>query len=680
MKRFLVWVTVLILLTAPLSIQSASAAKIGPNVTVEISPNAELLGIVYYLAFGKDPFVIDRGSYLSDVEAHFGKLRNSKAVLLLKSYLSKARTVSEKDYYLMELEYYTLLCSEPPELRPLTTLDYPWFENEFLPALRDFARESDFMDFYESHMDYYDEDLRIYENALKMLPPDEFIAENAGVHGVIYEFLHPYLVAIHGHSFSPTLNGTEIWGAGGMLPLVRRAPQRTLWSYRTARDTMFGLPLNRDYVVSTELDELLYLGFIYHELGHDITIPAINSYRNLYNLTYFIDAIRADMPYLARYDMHFWSRTGMLYEGFADAWEDYAISQINENYTLLAINMQKAWGEFWIGWLLNRTAYYSELSRKTGRPFSDYVWDILDEMRGFASPENVSEVYSREVPVTPLRAFDKGAELGKVVIVYGTEGSDPERTEKNRETAEGIAENLRTFYSQWPSAVDVAVKTDANVTDSDLRGVIVLVGDPVSNRLVEEFDDYFPLRLEEVNGTWTIIHTKNVTSFLLLDDDSPLHEVYGDTPVVVGILPPTTEAALLMAAKNPRNPNSYVVWIAGTDENLTMMFTNPTYYLSSYEIWTKDAIELGFYARQFQDNTTTTMTTTGSTTTTTTSSVVKSTGTTTVTTTTTVSTTKAKPTNSTASGKSSSKRGTALCGPAAILGLSLAPLLMRRKK
>ncbi|WP_245608352.1 CGP-CTERM sorting domain-containing protein [Thermococcus guaymasensis] len=45
-----------------------------------------------------------------------------------------------------------------------------------------------------------------------------------------------------------------------------------------------------------------------------------------------------------------------------------------------------------------------------------------------------------------------------------------------------------------------------------------------------------------------------------------------------------------------------------------------------------------------------------------------------------MSTTTTKPTSPTASGKSSSKRDTALCGPATILGLLLTPLLMRRKR
>ncbi|WP_297063845.1 hypothetical protein [Thermococcus sp.] len=77
-----------------------AALRVTPNVSVEINPNAELLGIVYYLAFGNDTFVINRESYLADVEEHFEKFRDSRAVLLLKIYMSQARNVPERDYCL----------------------------------------------------------------------------------------------------------------------------------------------------------------------------------------------------------------------------------------------------------------------------------------------------------------------------------------------------------------------------------------------------------------------------------------------------------------------------------------------------------------------------------------------------------------------------------------------------
>lgn len=584
----------LIIMGLLLSTLPASAYEVHSKVTVEINPNSELLGILYYLSFGNDTFVIDRGSYLEEVEAYFGKYRDSGAVALLKNYFSGANSIPERDYRLMILEYYLLLCSEPPELKPLTELDYPWFEEVFLPALRKFARESNFMAFYRSHQNYYWEDLRIYTGALSLLPPDRFMAETTEISNVSYLFLHPYLVAVHGHSFSPVLNGTLYWGAGGMMPLVRRTPQRTVWSYKTARDTMFGLPLNKDVINSTRLDELIYLGFIYHELGHDVTLPALYSL-NLTEYEYFQDVIEEDMPYLARYDIHFWNPVGMIYEGFADAWEDYALAQLDGNYTLLEMYMQKAWGEFWIEELFYRMQDCVDKVRVMAVPnLTACVPWALESLKKFVSPENASLVYENEVPVTPLRAFDRAAQAGKIVIVYGTQNPDENGTEYDRETAEMIAENLRKFYSQWPGQVDVVVKADSEVTSEDLKENLVLIGGPVANSVVGKLDGNFPFMFVNVGGNWELAYTCDASEnctyrpvFFTITNESITRSTY--------LL--TDNASVILTIRNPYNPENYVTWIAGENRYLTRLYTNPTYYLSSYEVYDGKEIQMGFYVQ-----------------------------------------------------------------------------------
>lgn len=596
MKKLTALIIVLLFLS---SAAPAGAYDFSPRVLVTISPNTELLSVVYYLAFGRgDPFVIDRGGYLDEVDSYFAPYRNHRAVKMLREHLDRASSISEKDMLLYSLEYYLLLCTEPPELQPWATIDDPW-TLDFIGALRDFARESNFMAFYRDHQDYYTEDLEIYENALSLLPPDEFMGRYMGVSNVSFEFYHPFLVAIHGHSFSPVRDGLQVYGAGGIIPLVRRDPQRTLWSYKTARDTMFGLPLNRDYIKSRELNELIYLTFIYHELGHDLTIPGLNAHYDdlTYSLRYLEDTIEEDMPYLARYDIHFWGPTGMIYEGFADGWADFALKEVNPAYAELEMWMQKAWGEFWIEDTLEIYEKYAEISTKEGKPLDDYVDDMMDELKAAVPSQNAEELYQKRVPVTPLRAFDKGAVAGRVVVVYGTQNPDPSGTEYDRETAEVIAENIRIFYSQWPYYVDIVVKADVNVTDDELKENIVLVGGPVSNILVEELDDKFPLRFERVNGTWVLVHATNVTSFVLLDDENPLRERYGNVSVIAGSLGDVVNASVVMAVRNPYNPENYIVWVAGENRELTALFQNPTYYLSSYEIWSKNGIELGFYVQ-----------------------------------------------------------------------------------
>ncbi|WP_297069207.1 hypothetical protein [Thermococcus sp.] len=65
MRGLLVLIILLALVTSSTAIAvPGTAYLIDSQVNVEINPNSELLGIVYYLAFGKnDPFVIDRESY-----------------------------------------------------------------------------------------------------------------------------------------------------------------------------------------------------------------------------------------------------------------------------------------------------------------------------------------------------------------------------------------------------------------------------------------------------------------------------------------------------------------------------------------------------------------------------------------------------------------------------------------
>jgi len=585
-----------------------------PNVTVEISPSLELFGVVYYLAMGNDTFVTERGTYLNDVRRWFSPFRNHEAVKLLRETLEERINETQYEYgayaglwvkgYTIFLVEYTLFnCPNPENINAsqlLNRSDVQWFPEEqrmflkkFLPALKDFAEKSNFMEFYRRHMNYYWGDLSIYANALKELPPDRFMEKYAGVSGVRYLFVHPYLIIAHGHNMREKINGTTILGVGGSIPLVRRSPQRTLWSYETAKDDLLDLPLNRDYIVNQGLDELLYLEFIYHELGHDITIPALqNESSELAGMEYFVDVTRTDMPYLARYDMHFQSRAGLIYEGFADAWADFALSHVDGDYAKLIMWMQRGWGEFWIEKQYELTEKYVERAREEGRPFSYYVPQILSGLRSFVSPDNVSEVYEENVPVTPLRALDRATVTGRVVVVYGTGGTNEDEKQAVKSAAEKIASTLRKFYGEGLTGTEVVLKPDANVTPDDLKGELVLVGTPDVNSVVKDMEGKFPLYfVREGDGRW-VLHRNgewNVTSFVLTTRK--------DDPAVKGELKDTSRVAILLAVRNPNNPENYVVWTAGSTAGLTGLFQDPAYYLSSYEIWSKKGIELGFYVQ-----------------------------------------------------------------------------------
>ncbi|ACJ16086.1 hypothetical protein TON_0599 [Thermococcus onnurineus NA1] len=591
MKRLAALIIMLLFLSSAVPV---SAYNVSSKVSVTISPNSELLSVVYYLAFGRnDTFVIDREDYLSDVDSYFGPYRNHPVVKMLREHLENATTIPDRDMRLYYLEAYLLMCTEPPELEPLVLVNDEWFFR-FLSALRDFAEKTDFMEFYKTSQRYYQEDLNTYITALELLPPDEFMGQYVSISNVRFEFLHPYLVAVHGHSFNPIINGTQIYGAGGMIPLVRRDPQRTEWTYKTARDTMFGLPLNRDYIKNKRLGELIYLGFVYHELGHDITTEELNwNYGLTYDLRYLEDTIEGDMPYLATYDIHFWWDTMMVYEGFADGWMDFSLKSVDPAYVELAMWMQRAWGEFWIEDMVEIYEKYTLISVQEGRSLGDYIVDMMNELEDRVSPEKAGELYQKRVPVTPLRALDRGAVAGKVIVVYGTQNPDPNGTEYDRETAEIVANYLETFYSQWPDGVEVIIKADVNVTDEELRENLILIGGPLANKIVAELQDDFPLRFVKYGDEWVLERSEHwdweIASFILQENDA--------YPVLEGWNANYFNASVIMAIRNPLNPENYIVWIAGADRYGTRLYKNPTYYLSSYEIFNGKEIEMGFYVQ-----------------------------------------------------------------------------------
>ncbi|MDK2853424.1 MAG: hypothetical protein PWQ92_318 [Thermococcaceae archaeon] len=564
------------------------------SVLVKINPNEELLSIVYYLAFGHDEFVIHRGKYISDVEKWFGAYKNHRAVEVLREYFKNAKRIPEKDYLLFVLDAYLLQFSEPPEMKRIYT---EWQDQELdkiVDALREFSRDTNFIEFFRKHENYYSEDLEVYTSAIALLPPDKFMKSYMNSTKVRFEFHFPYLVCIHGHSFREKISETVIYGSGGMHPLVRRNPPQTYWGFLRAKDTVFGLPLNSVYVNNSEFDRVWILEFIYHELGHDLTSPKLGEYYGykVRPLRYLEDTIEEDMPYLATYDIHFWGEATMIYESFADGWAYFALSRINKDYAELSLEMQKAWGEFWIEEVVELYEKYARIAVENNKPLDEYMLNILTELAQKVPEEKAKALYKERVPVTPLRALDDVVKEGEVLIVYGTQNPDKSGVDYDRKTAEIVRDYLQRFYSQWTGEIKVEVKSDLEVTDEDLKKDLILIGGPASNKVVDQLDEGFPLRFVFSNGTWILeknAEFKNVRTFLITDQNIKEIEFTSKT-----YNSPLT--SLIMAIQNPYRQDNYIIWIAGTDRYGTRRYKNPTYYLLSYQIYDGRVIEDGFYS------------------------------------------------------------------------------------
>ena len=590
MKKLLIFL-IFVILSSPAYAYQYQTDK----VLIEINPNEELLSIVYYLAFGVDEFVIYRHNYIQDVDVYFGKYKNHEAVQALKQYFSDAKTIPQRDYKLFVLDAYVLQFSNPPEMKRIYT---GWQDSDLdkiVGALRKFAQDTNFMEFFKAHESYYERDLEVYISAIQSLPPDDFMKPYMNITNVRFEFHLPYLVCIHGHSFYREDNGTKIYGSGGIPPLMRRAPPRALWSLERAKDTIFGLPLNAVYVNNRKFDKLWILDFIYHELGHDITNEKLDEYYGykVKPLHYLEDTIEEDMPYLATYDIHFWFDTMMIYESFADGWAYFALSHIDRDYAEWNLQMQKAWGEFWQDYMVELYQKYTALSIKENKTLEEYIYKMLDELTEKVPPEKAKEIYEKNVPVTPLRALDDVVKEGEVIIVYGTQNPDKRGSEYDKETAELVKSYLKTFYSQWPGDIKIEVKADVNLTNEDLKKDLILIGGPISNKVVQGFEGYFPLKFVFENGTWVLEKNPefgSVRTFIITPDDIkeiPFTELSYSSP----------QTSLLLAIRNPHKEDNYIIWIAGVDRYSTRRYRNPTYYLVSYEIYDGEKIEDGFYVQ-----------------------------------------------------------------------------------
>ncbi|WP_367883706.1 hypothetical protein [Thermococcus peptonophilus] len=133
------------------------------------------------------------------------------------------------------------------------------------------------------------------------------------------------------------------------------------------------------------------------------------------------------------------------------------------------------------------------------------------------------------------------------------------------------------------------------MTDDDLRENLVLVGGPVANALVKEFEEEFPFRFVNVNGDWRLAYK------CVKYSDCPPYSVKFFTITnesIKGIAYLLTDnASVILTVRNPYNPENYVTWIAGENRELTRLYTNPTYYLSSYEVYDGKEIQMGFYVQ-----------------------------------------------------------------------------------
>ena len=149
----------------PIAKRIPFGAKPGDKLTVAIHPGVELLSIIQYLSGNQGPM---SSTYRTDVREHFGRYRTHPAVMFL--FNSNARF----GYDLPELGW----CFTDP-LHP-TSFTLPeetyWYKSfakaeltTYLSLCMDFAKKTNFAEFYERHRSQYDQWGQVFQHRVDSL-------------------------------------------------------------------------------------------------------------------------------------------------------------------------------------------------------------------------------------------------------------------------------------------------------------------------------------------------------------------------------------------------------------------------------------------------------------------------------------------------------------------------------
>jgi len=124
------------------------------NVCVEVNPYTELTNVVFHLAGWNSNNLTP---YSEEVNSHFAPYRNHRAVLLVRKALREGLGYDAIPRFAMELnstEWSINLVERVHGDKKLL--------NELANAIKDFARESNFSTFYESHRGFYREQIGLF--------------------------------------------------------------------------------------------------------------------------------------------------------------------------------------------------------------------------------------------------------------------------------------------------------------------------------------------------------------------------------------------------------------------------------------------------------------------------------------------------------------------------------------
>lgn len=526
------------------------------KVVVEVNPNLELFAVVYTLAFnGSDDFIVAPQSYINDVLTYFSDYKDHSAIQLAKEIFPKDASYHIRD---MTIARWAGDLAGMPYLGNESE-DDPLLTGLYKELVR-FAKDTNFIEFYNAHKEEYEKAIVSLKEALPKNFPQKFV-EFFGYTHEEYKIELSYSLAIHFNS-----------------------------KYGVNSVTCVGtVPKNK---LASKFRALIAL----HEFTHPFIDPLLDANPTVFeNVSYYLEEVKREFPALSSIDPYHFSSHTYYRELLTEAFAKYLAEQFVTNLSEL-INYHEIFdssiGFYLLDDFIQEFENFEKI-KKTNETFVDYLPILARHMQKWSTPQNVSLYFKQRVPVTGFWALEKSYARDKIIIVYGTQNPDKKGLEHDRESTIQLKEHLKeTFEQFYGSYPEIIIKSDANLTEDDLRENLILIGGPVANKITKELNEKLPIKFI-FNGSWSLERNpnvvKNFNAFLFVDD-SDVRELSLNSG-----FPKDETLGVVETIRNPWNEESFIIVVAGATRYGTRRVVKRVGGSPSYIIKGKTYHEQGFY-------------------------------------------------------------------------------------
>ncbi|WP_457754482.1 DUF4932 domain-containing protein [Thermococcus sp.] len=512
---------------------------------IEINPNLELFAVVYILAFnGSDDFIIAPQSYVKDVLTYFAPYRNHVAVKSIRQMFPKDLPTYIKDENIWNWA------------GNLAVMDYLGDQensSDFYAELSDFARESNFIEFYNAHREEYEKALTPIKNIFEELDFIEELEHRSGKKYNEYRVELSYSLLIHLHSRQMVTKACMI----GSIP-------------RSYLDNLRYTGLPNIQAIS----DYIFRAFFIHEFAHAFLdsdrLGMSSEYRFIYQ------KVLEELPFTA-YNLDFSTSGAYLNENLVEAFTHYYLAE-HYNSTIAEYLILK---DATIGYVL-----VEDLAKAFQKNIS---FSQIPEVVGkLVTKDNLSRYFNSRMPVNGFWAVNRIYKDKRVIIVYGTQNPDERGDEYDKESALMLANWLRS------AGISVEVKGDNELTNEDLRSNLIVIGGPAANELTKNLTKELVVKFS-FDGRWKLVKNstavENPISFIF--SNGSIKVVKSDDPV-----PEEYPLGVVQTLRNPWNNGKFIIVIAGIDRYCTRKMLRYFNYNSSYLIRGKTFFEEGFYFQE----------------------------------------------------------------------------------